>query len=164
VRELAHALEHAVLFAPQERIDLPHLPTHLSQPAPAASNLMPEQPSSNRVPISHGGLRGGLREAPTGGSRTNLGLSEAFAETAEHEAAFSLSFEENIKQALLRSLRESKGNRCLAASLLGVSRSTLYRMMWRHGLGDSFKTLSGYRHRRSRQNRQNLTAGPNQAT
>jgi transcriptional regulator of acetoin/glycerol metabolism len=103
VRELAHALEHAVLFAPQERIDLPHLPTHLSQPAPAAA-AMPDKP---------------LAPSPAEGAA----------------AASGLSLHEVMKDTLLRSLKKTGGNRRRAASLLGVSRSTLYRMLDRYGIG-----------------------------
>jgi DNA-binding NtrC family response regulator len=41
-----------------------------------------------------------------------------------------------IKRTLMRSLEETEGNRRRAADLLGISRSTLYRMMARYGLAD----------------------------
>ena len=42
-----------------------------------------------------------------------------------------------IKKTLLRSLQQSGGNRRRAADLLGVSRSTLYRMLARYELDDA---------------------------
>jgi DNA-binding NtrC family response regulator len=156
VRELAHAIEHAVLFAAHDRIDTTHLPTHLAHP-PASSLIRAERAYPVRSDRDISDSRG---DAPADAAPAELNSAATSAEPGESEPTHGLSFEENIKQALLRSLRESQGNRCLAASLLGVSRSTLYRMMWRHGLGDSFKTLSGYRHRRPQQNRQNSPADP----
>jgi transcriptional regulator of acetoin/glycerol metabolism len=42
-----------------------------------------------------------------------------------------------IKKTLVRSLEETEGNRRRAADLLGVSRSTLYRMLTRYGIAEA---------------------------
>ena len=42
-----------------------------------------------------------------------------------------------IKKTLVRSLEETEGNRRRAADLLGVSRSTLYRMLTRYGIAEN---------------------------
>ena len=44
------------------------------------------------------------------------------------------TLDEIIKQTLTRLLRETAGNRRRTASLLGISRSTLYRMLSRYGI------------------------------
>jgi transcriptional regulator of acetoin/glycerol metabolism len=49
-------------------------------------------------------------------------------------AAWPLTLDQIIKQALIRSLRETGGNRRRTATQLGISRSTLYRMLARYGI------------------------------
>ena len=60
--------------------------------------------------------------------------------TKEHAAsdlgqARPSTLDEVIKQTLVRLLRETRGNRRRTASQLGISRSTLYRMLERYGIG-----------------------------
>jgi DNA-binding NtrC family response regulator len=45
------------------------------------------------------------------------------------------TLDEIIKHTLVRLLRETRDNRRRTASLLGISRSTLYRMLERYGIG-----------------------------
>jgi DNA-binding NtrC family response regulator len=59
--------------------------------------------------------------------------------TIEHPASDSgqarpPTLDEVIKQTLVRLLLETRGNRRRTASLLGISRSTLYRMLARYGI------------------------------
>ena len=49
-------------------------------------------------------------------------------------AAWPLTLDQIIKQALIRSLRETGGNRRRTATQLGISRSTLYRMLARYDI------------------------------
>jgi DNA-binding NtrC family response regulator len=50
------------------------------------------------------------------------------------ETPWPLTLDEIIKQTLVRLLRETGGNRRRTASLLGISRSTLYRMLARYDI------------------------------
>jgi DNA-binding protein Fis len=47
----------------------------------------------------------------------------------------TLTLDEIIKRTLVRVLRETRGNRRRTAFLLGISRSTLYRMLERYDIG-----------------------------
>ena len=67
-------------------------------------------------------------------------LGEASANTTaavaeeQVEAAWPLTLDQVVKQTLVRLLRETAGNRRRTASLLGISRSTLYRMLARYDI------------------------------
>jgi len=58
--------------------------------------------------------------------------AEALAPAPESQSPMQL--DDVIRQTLMRSLEETDGNRQQAASLLGISRSTLYRMLQRYQL------------------------------
>jgi len=55
---------------------------------------------------------------------------------AAKPAANDLSVHEAEKQLIIRALKETNGNRTLAAKKLGLSRRTLYRKLAEYGLGD----------------------------
>jgi DNA-binding NtrC family response regulator len=50
------------------------------------------------------------------------------------KATNDLSIEENEKQLIIRALKQTNGNRTLAAKKLGMSRRTLYRKLAAYGL------------------------------
>jgi DNA-binding NtrC family response regulator len=109
VRELSHALESAVLLIESDRITLADLPEQICRGVVAGNPSQPARAAAVTPP------------AP---------------EIAQPEAGSPLLLDEVIKQALLRALQETQGNRRRAAALLGVSRSTLYRMLARYKMSD----------------------------
>jgi two-component system, NtrC family, response regulator HydG len=110
VREFAHAIQSAVMLADGDRLNAAVLPEHLVH-------------SSTNVAL--------LAES----SRQPSEAAEPLSSAPPPDAPSPLLLDEVIKKTLLKSLEETEGNRRRAADLLGISRSTLYRMLARYGLG-----------------------------
>jgi len=115
VRELANAIESAVILSETDRLTLEELPEQIIAAAPP--------PPGDEVPLPP--LVSDSSE-PAGPARKENGAESA-----------PLLLDEVIKRTLVRSLEETEGNRRRAADLLGVSRSTLYRMLARYGLAEN---------------------------
>ena len=112
VREFSHAIQSAVMLTDNEFLEMSALPEHIA-------HALAGTVSSSAVPA--GGLPATAAQPP--------------ASVAEPQSPLLL--DEVIKKTLVRSLEETEGNRRRAADLLGVSRSTLYRMLARYGLGEA---------------------------
>jgi transcriptional regulator with GAF, ATPase, and Fis domain len=113
VREFSHAIQSAVMLTDNELLEIGALPEHVSHTLAYAdpaeeSPAEPTPPPEAAPPVS-----------PAPGPQSPLLLDEV------------------IKKTLVRSLEETEGNRRRAADLLGVSRSTLYRMLARYKLGEA---------------------------
>ncbi|MHB8381214.1 MAG: sigma-54 interaction domain-containing protein [Candidatus Binataceae bacterium] len=120
VRELAHAIESAVILADSDCLMADDLPEHILEIAGGAVSEVAQPhaaPALNGAGESHAGNSNG-GPAP-------------------------LLLDEVIKRTLVRSLEETDGNRRRAADLLGVSRSTLYRMLARYRIGENGNGASG---------------------
>jgi transcriptional regulator of acetoin/glycerol metabolism len=71
---------------------------------------------------------------PAKASSANTPNTPTTAAQEQAETAWPLTLDQVIKQTLVRLLRETAGNRRRTASLLGISRSTLYRMLARYNI------------------------------
>lgn len=114
IRELSHALQAAVMLTDGDGIDINVLPEQLVR-AVGANRADSSSISSERGEIAR--------------AQTSLpGQLE--------DGAPPLLLDDVIRRTLVRSLVETDGNRRRAAHLLGISRSTLYRMLVRYSLAD----------------------------
>jgi len=111
VRELSNTVQSAVLHTDSNCLDASALPERVAYTA-ANTDMIAHQSASTAQP------------------------SEAFAPEPESQSPMRL--DGVIRKTLLRSLEEAGGNRRQAASLLGISRSTLYRMLQRYQLPSEF--------------------------
>ncbi len=118
VREFAHAIESAMMLTSNDRIDVRDLPAILLESTP----IEVAQPT---VAAADSAL---------------VAAAGAAAPTVERPVRFSL--DEVLKTTVLRTLEDTGGNRRRAAHLLGVSRSTLYRMLARYGVTKKFSVAS----------------------
>jgi DNA-binding NtrC family response regulator len=116
IREFAHALQSAVMLADLDRIDLHVLPEQVLMGSSAPA-MMPIGPGESALVVS-------AADRP-----------EATAIASDLPGG-PLLLDEVIKRTLVRSLEETEGNRRRAADLLGISRSTLYRMLARYSLAE----------------------------
>jgi DNA-binding NtrC family response regulator len=114
VRELAHAIESAVMMTETDSFGFTELPEHI-------------------VDITSAG------HGEEGLGEPDEMMQQEYVERRppRSEGPLPLLLDEVIKRTLLRSLEETDGNRRRAADLLGVSRSTLYRMLARYGLEEN---------------------------
>ncbi len=111
VREFAHAIESAMMLTANDRIDVQDLPATLLESAPGQVAQL-----DGTDPACAAGTVAGAGSAPI----------------AERSAPFSL--DQVRKTAVLHTLKDTGGNRRSAAQMLGVSRSTLYRLLARYGV------------------------------
>jgi DNA-binding NtrC family response regulator len=123
VREFAHAIESAAMLCDGDHLDLPLFPDYMSRSA----DLYDVRKGEAALDIAPGRSPDGSGDLPTANAVTNEAQSDAQA---------PLLLDEVIRRTLVRSLEETEGNRRRAADLLGISRSTLYRMLTRYGLAE----------------------------
>ena len=122
IRELAHVIETAVLMTDLDRLTIADLPSQVLHVAVDPNAPLPA-PTPFGDPEVARLLKSGAQPLS---SEQDWGLPEKSP----------LLLDDVIKKTLVRSLQQSGGNRRRAADLLGVSRSTLYRMLARYELDD----------------------------
>jgi DNA-binding NtrC family response regulator len=121
VREFAHAMQSAVMLTDGDRVDVQMFPDYLARALAEGISVVAEAALEIAA------------ETQSNGHGLEPPMADAAA-TAVNADAAPLLLDEVIKRTLMRSLEETEGNRRRAANLLGISRSTLYRMLTRYGL------------------------------
>jgi two-component system, NtrC family, response regulator AtoC len=116
VRELSNAIESALILSENNTIVVSDLPEQIVNGTRAELLYPHEETSANGGAPAQSAYR--LPAVDFGGEPPGFLLDDI------------------IKKTLMRSLEETEGNRRRAADLLGVSRSTLYRMLTRYGISE----------------------------
>ena len=101
IRQLAHAIESAMITSETNRIDVEDLPQFLTEESRAHESA---QDSAAEPSDLHSSVSGRVTRAP-------------------------VTMREIMRQAIMRSLARTKGNRKRAAEELGISRPRLYRLL-----------------------------------
>ncbi|MGA9722064.1 MAG: sigma-54 dependent transcriptional regulator [Candidatus Binatus sp.] len=122
VRELSNTIESAVILSERNNIAVSDLPEQIVDGTGAELLSPHEESSANGHALAQVARR--LPKLDFAGEPPGFLLDEV------------------IKKTLMRSLEETEGNRRRAADLLGVSRSTLYRMLTRYGIAENPHRLS----------------------
>jgi DNA-binding NtrC family response regulator len=117
VRELSNAIESALILSENDTIVVSDLPEQIVNGTGAELLYPHEETSANGGAPAQAAYR--LPVVDFGGEPPGFLLDDV------------------IKKTLMRSLEETEGNRRRAADLLGVSRSTLYRMLTRYGISEN---------------------------
>jgi DNA-binding NtrC family response regulator len=105
--------------------------------APLPLRVTPSRDESNewltieQLAIDPGQARNIKIRSVAGSNAPGNASTEAMAALQD---TWPLTLDEVIKQTVIRSLRKTEGNRRRSASMLGISRSTLYRMLSRYGI------------------------------
>ena len=115
IRELENTIERAVVLCEGQALTLDDLPGEIRQPGRRRARPLP-------VPV--GRVRSGLRSSAYPASEPD----ETRSEPREPEA---LAFE---RHRLLDALEQARGNKSVAARLLGMPRSTFFSKLKKHGL------------------------------
>ncbi|HEY0714357.1 MAG TPA: sigma-54 dependent transcriptional regulator [Polyangia bacterium] len=115
IRELSHALQHAVILSGGEEILPAHLPTTITGPTPMKRPT--EAPA-----------------AATGSPPPMPAPTEA--------KPLSVAMKEYEREYLMRTLARTKGRRSEAAALLGISRKTLWEKLKSYGVDEEAEAAS----------------------
>jgi Bacterial regulatory protein, Fis family len=105
---------------------------HRDEPNESDKWLTIEHFASDSGQTGRVALRGDTRHRVGGNKAPDDPTALAPQAHGQAKEKWPLTLDEIIKQTLVRLLRETGGNRRRTASLLGISRSTLYRMLARY--------------------------------
>lgn len=110
-----------------------HVPPRRDEPDESDKWLTIERFASDSGQTGTIAIRGDTK-ARAGGKAPAGTTTSATQAQGRAKDVWPLTLDEIIKQTLVRLLRETGGNRRRTASLLGISRSTLYRMLARYAI------------------------------
>ena len=128
VRELENCIERACAMVTGSTILVSHLPQQLQ-------DLYAPEEYDEFLPamVAHGTFQDAGRRSMAGGGGLKVQPSKPW-EASLHEEDEPVSLQWYEKLALLRALRETRGDKQKAARKLGIGKSTFYRKLAAHGI------------------------------
>lgn len=130
VRELENAIERACALASSNLLLMSDLPTQLQDFRLQVHQSLVEQRSQTQS-AAHAGLQAGGSVTAPHSSLTDTSL------TRVEGGDGIISIAELEKQAILNTIRQLNGDKLMAARLLQIGKTTLYRKLKEYGIADS---------------------------
>jgi transcriptional regulator with GAF, ATPase, and Fis domain len=136
VRELSHAIQSAAMLTDNDHLDVTALPERVVDTPSTAQVIAELQSRPATSEPAEVVVSAFAHHAQVGFQAPSRAPDEPLVAEVSEEISV---LEEVIKSAVVRSLEQADGNRRRAADKLGISRSTLYRMLARYGLAVATK-------------------------
>jgi len=143
VRELENAIERACALSSGPLLHMGDLPTQLQEfRFQLHQSQMEQRPDmaaeGQRADPVNGGMTGGagagVNGAAGGGARQNGGTDTSLTQLEGGERIVSIA--ELEKQAILNTIRQLNGDKLMAAKLLQIGKTTLYRKLKEYGIAE----------------------------
>jgi len=136
VRELENAIERACALSSGPLLHMGDLPTQLQEFRMQAHQMQMEQRQA-AIESAMQAKAGGLYAVPgAGGGMTDTSLTQH-----EHGGTI-VSIAELEKQAILNTIRQLNGDKLMAARLLQIGKTTLYRKLKEYGVAESNEEMN----------------------
>jgi two-component system response regulator HydG len=133
VRELENAIERACALSSGPLLHMGDLPTQLQEFRMQAHQMQLEQRQA-AIESAMQAKAGGLYAVPGGGA--GGGMTDTSLTQHEHGGTI-VSIAELEKQAILNTIRQLNGDKLMAARLLQIGKTTLYRKLKEYGVAES---------------------------
>lgn len=135
VRELENAIERACALASSNLLLMSDLPTQLQDFRLQVHQSLVEQRSQTQS-AAHASLQAGGSVTTPHSSLTDTSL------TRVEGGEGIISIAELEKQAILNTIRQLNGDKLMAARLLQIGKTTLYRKLKEYGIADSLEEMN----------------------
>jgi two-component system response regulator HydG len=156
VRELENAIERACALSSGPLLHMGDLPTQLQEFRMQAHQMQLEQRQAQlqgqmQAAAQANGRPGGLYPVPGPGLASGMGpgmgsgMGSGMTDTSltQHEGGGTIvSIAELEKQAILNTIRQLNGDKLMAARLLQIGKTTLYRKLKEYGVAESAEEMN----------------------
>jgi len=148
VRELENAIERACALSSGPLLHMGDLPTQLQEFRMQAHQMQMEQRQAQLQGQMQAAMQAGLQPGSrpgSGGLYPVPGAGAGMTDTSltQHETGGTIvSIAELEKQAILNTIRQLNGDKLMAARLLQIGKTTLYRKLKEYGVAESNEEMN----------------------